>query len=276
MLETAYRRHTYRHSVIGYLEDIKKMPEGFAYAREFFKRYYAPDNTIIVIAGDFDRTRTLELLEQRYGGWRGRARAAPIPTEPPQLGARRLSVPWPAPTLPRVWVTWHVPGAADLKASAVALVLNAYLFGPTSPVYQDLVLGRRLVDSLEATTSTQRDPTLFGALARVKRLEDLEAVEQTLASAAAAPARGEIDTARLKDVVSNATLSAALALDKADAVAVTLATSTALTGDPGYLNQLFTQVQAVSAADLEGFARRWLADANRTTVTLATGKGTTR
>jgi zinc protease len=272
MLGTAYDRHTYRHTVIGFLDDIKKMPEGFAYAREFFRRYYTPDNATIVIVGDFDVPRTLELIAKAYGGWKGKLAPVAVPVEPPQRKARRAAVAWEAPTLPRIWVAWHVPGAADVKATAVSLVLNAYLFGPTSPVYQDLVLGRQLVDGLDATGSVQRDPTLFGALARVKKAEDVAAVEQSIAGAAGDLARGTVDRGRLADVISNATYSAALALDRADSVAATLAVNTTYTGDLQFLNKLYAQVEAVTAADLTAFARRWLTEANRTTVTLATRK----
>jgi predicted Zn-dependent peptidase len=55
-------------------------------------------------------------------------------------------------------------------------------------------------------------------------------------------------------------------------VAVTLAVNTAYTGDLQYLDKLYAQVGKVSAADLTAFARRWLSEANRTTVTLATRK----
>src|SRR3954454_14850913 len=44
MSETAFTRHPYAHTVIGYLQDIKNMPAGFEYSREFFRRYYTPDN----------------------------------------------------------------------------------------------------------------------------------------------------------------------------------------------------------------------------------------
>ena len=272
MQQTAYDKHTYRHTVIGYLADVKEMPNGFGYAREFFKRYYTPDNATIVVVGDFDRAKVLELIERSYGGWKGKLKPAPIPAEPPQKKARRGNVEWTSPTLPRVWVAWHVPGAADLKATATAQVLSAYLFGPTSPLFQDLLLGRQLVDSLDSTGSVQRDPTLFGVLARVKKDEDVPAVEQAILAAAQELAKGKIDAARLKDVVSNAKFSAALQLDKADAVAVTLAVNAAYTGDLQYLNKLYAQLEKLTAADLSAFTRRWLLEQNRTTVTLSTKK----
>src|SRR6266404_4898585 len=55
LVETAFTRHTYGHTVIGYLKDIQNMPSGFEYSRQFFRRYYTPDNTTIFVAGDFDR-----------------------------------------------------------------------------------------------------------------------------------------------------------------------------------------------------------------------------
>src|SRR5258706_8798809 len=42
--ETAFTAHTYRHTTIGYLEDIHAMPNGFVYSHEFFRPYYTPDN----------------------------------------------------------------------------------------------------------------------------------------------------------------------------------------------------------------------------------------
>ena len=73
-------------------------------------------------------------------------------------------------------------------------------------------------------------------------------------------------------VISNARYSAGLSLDKADTVAVTLAVSSAYTGDLDYQNKLYAQLEKLSATDLVGFARRWLVESNRVTVTLAAKK----
>ena len=59
-------------------------------------------------------------------------------------------------------------------------LLNAYLFGPTSPLYQNLVLGKQLVDSMEPTYNDHRDPNLFGVLLRVKDAKNLKAVEHAI------------------------------------------------------------------------------------------------
>ena len=176
--ETAYTKHTYRHTTIGYLDDVKAMPSGFAYSREFFRRYYTPDNATVIVAGDFDKAETLAHLTKAYSGWKGKLDAAKIPVEPPQTAPRSAHVDWKTPTLPRLFLGWHTPGASDLQAAAAQTVLVAYLFGPTSALHSDLVLGRQLVDDFDDSWERTRDPFLFGVVARVKNPADVDTVQK--------------------------------------------------------------------------------------------------
>jgi zinc protease len=268
MLETAFTTHTYRHTTIGYLEDVKNMPGGFAYAREFFKRYYTPDNATVIVAGDFDKAATLALLQKAYAPWKGKLDAVAIPSEPAQTTARRAHLDWPMPTLPRTWLAWHTPGAEELTATAVQTVLNDYLFGTTSPLYQDLVLGRQLVDSLEPSWDRHRDAALFGAVARVRKPGDLDEVEASITREIGQLAAGKVDQERLDTVRSHLKYQRVLALDTANRVAVTLAVTTAPTGDLHALNQLFARIDKLKPAELVAFAKKYFTDSNRTTVTL--------
>jgi zinc protease len=268
MLETAFDQHTYRHTVIGYLADVQAMPSGFTYAREFFRRYYTPDNATIVVAGDFDEKQALAQITAAYASWKGKLDAVAIPPEPVHTAAREARVDWPTPTLARTWLAWHAPSSGDLKTAAVQNVLNAYLFGPTSPLHQDLVLKRQLVDSLESSYSDHRDPGLFGVLARVKADKDVPAVEAAIQAQVALLQKGVVDQARLDAVRSNRKYSAILHLDTADRVAVALAVNTAPTGDPEYFNKLYAAVDKLQPKDLVAFARTYLTDGNRTIVRL--------
>jgi zinc protease len=270
MMETAYTTHTYRHTTIGYLDDVKAMPSGFTYSREFFQRYYRPDNATIVVAGDFDKKTTLAEITRAYTSWKGKLDPAAVASEPKQTAPREARVDWPTPTLARTWIAWHAPSSSDLKAAAAQSVLNAYLFGPTSPLYQDLILGRQLVDSMDATYGDHRDPYLFGVLARVKRDADVPAVEEAVLAATKELASGKVDQKRLAAVRSNLKYGAILQLDTAEKVALTLATTTAPTGDVQYLNKLYAEIDRLAPADLVSFAKSYLTDENRTIVRLAT------
>ena len=270
MVENAFTRHTYGHTVIGYLKDIENMPSGYDYSRQFFRRYYTPDNATILVAGDFDRPATLALIEKAYGGWKGKLDAMPIPREQKQRQSRRAQVDWDKPTLPRIWITWHTPGADDLKRAAVQNLLNAYLFGPTSTLYQNLVLGKQLVDSMEPTYNDHRDPYLFGVIMLVKDAKNLRTVETAVLREIKNLAGGRVDAKRLEAVRSNLRYSNIMGLDTANAAAVTLAVSTALTGDVNYLNKEFDAVAQVQPRDLQEFAKQHFMDLNRTTVMLVT------
>ena len=269
--ETAFQKHTYRHTTIGYLDDIKAMPEGFAYSRQFFERYYRPDNAVVVIAGDFDRAKTLALVKKAYAPWKGRAKPAAVPKEPPQTEARRAAVDWPQPTLARLTLQWHQGAASDLKSTAAAVVLGRYLAGPTSPLYTDLVLERQLVDALSAGGAPSRDPGLFSFYARIKDPAQSGEVEKTLLAAVAELRAGKVDAALLDAVRSNLKYSNILRLDTAQAAAAALAQSIGPTGDPQFLNKLYAQIDALKPQELAAFAKKFLTEKNLVVVTLAHG-----
>ncbi|HYZ89742.1 MAG TPA: pitrilysin family protein [Myxococcales bacterium] len=268
MQNTAFTRHTYKHTPIGFLEDIKAMPSGFEYSREFFRRYYTPDDATIVVVGDFDKADILARLKSAYSGWKGKLDPAPIPREPRQNSSRRATIAWNAPTIARLYVTWHGQGANDLHTAAIQAVLSPYLFGETSALYQDVVLKRQIVDSISPQDGVNRDPFLFGAMLRVKDDKNLRAVELAVLRQISTLVRGRIDAARLAAIKSNVRYSIIAALDKPDSIANTLVQYTALTGDLDYLNALAREIDSLTPSMLQDFGKRAFLDAHRTTVTL--------
>src|SRR4051794_22878933 len=66
LFDHAFTRHTYKHTTIGFLKDIEAMPQQFAYSRQFFDRYYRPDNVTLIAVGDVDTEALWKLIDQRY------------------------------------------------------------------------------------------------------------------------------------------------------------------------------------------------------------------
>jgi predicted Zn-dependent peptidase len=85
-----------------------------------------------------------------------------------------------------------------------------------------------------------------------------------------------VDAKRVEAVRSNLKYSAIMALDKADSLAVTLAVTTAQTGDIEFFNKEYAIIDQLKPADLSDFAKKNMLDINRTTTTLATAKGGAR
>src|SRR4051812_12656989 len=81
MQDKAYTTHTYKHTTIGFLADVKDMPNQFEYSKTFFDRWYRPENCTIVVAGDVDHERLVELARKAYGGWQRGKSSVTIPEE---------------------------------------------------------------------------------------------------------------------------------------------------------------------------------------------------
>ena len=278
--DLAFTRHTYRHTTIGFERDVRDMPTGYRYSLDLYRRFYRPDNAIVLVLGDFDEEQVFEQIRKHYGPWKGAGEAVPVDAEPPQAKEKEARRGWQTPILPRLWSGWHTPGASDLDATAAQLVLWPLVFGRASPLYRELVLEQHLVEELGGEFQPHRDPYLFGYQAILKSGAAEAPARAAAERAIAEVAAGHVDERLLADVKSNLLATLLLQTDTPYRAGVWLVYYGALTGDPGYLDQVLRRVKAVSPQDLSAFARQWLVPANRTTVVVATsaptGKGAAR
>jgi zinc protease len=273
MQDLAYTTHTYKHTTIGFLDDIKDMPNQYAYSKTFFDRWYRPENCTIIVAGDVDHGRLVKLVREAYGDWpRGRA-SVTIPAEPPQRGLKTRELTWPSPTLSYLYLGYHIPAADPDNPDTAALgALAQAAFGETSPLYRALVLDEQKVVTLEADAEAKRDPGLFTIVARVRKPDDVAEVRRRVEGALAEAASSPIDAARLAAIKDHLRYAFAGALDSADAVAHAIGQSIATTGRPDALNDLYLAFDRLTPADLQRVAGRYFAPANETVVTLETKK----
>ena len=167
-------------------------------------------------------------------------------------------------------MNWHTPSAADVRATAIQLVLSEYLFGDTSPLVQDLVRIRQIADAVEPTYGPERDPSLFGVLLRMKADKDLAVGEQAVLAEIQQLAGGRMDLPRVAAVRSNVKYARLMVQDNANRVGREAAVNTALTGDVGYQDGLLATIGTVTPEELRSFARKYLVASNSTTVTLQT------
>ncbi|MEZ5365253.1 MAG: pitrilysin family protein [Bryobacterales bacterium] len=65
----AFTTHTYKHTTMGFIEDVEAMPEMYDYGLEFFHRYYRPEYTVVSIVGDIEHEQAQKLIEEYWGGW---------------------------------------------------------------------------------------------------------------------------------------------------------------------------------------------------------------
>ncbi|MFB3907440.1 MAG: M16 family metallopeptidase [Candidatus Eisenbacteria bacterium] len=273
LLAHAFPRHPYGHTVLGTEADVRAMPDGYQYSRQFYDRYYRPENCAILICGDFDPTRAADAVRAAYGGWERGGYGTEIPVERPLASAIRDSIRWNGPTRPILQISFRTPAYATSVPTAAALeLLREAVFGPTSKLYRELVLDRRLAESLSASAGRNRDPYLFTVSVRLYDDGQLEPVRaRILAALQEASAPAGIDGAVLEAAKRRYLAQLALSLETPAGVAWRLSDWIGLTGDPQEIERFVDALRASDPSQLRRAASQFLLEKNSITITV-TGK----
>jgi zinc protease len=254
---------------MGFLKDIENFPKELGYSRQFFERYYRPDNVVILVVGDADPETVFKLVEERYGGWKKGGKRPLVPLEPPQKKEKRVELSWPGPTLPMLLAGYHVPAFSTTNVDLPTLdVLAELLFAERAPLYKKLVIKEQKVETLQGSADAHIDPNLFTMLARVKKPEDLGYVEKAITDEIARIGREGVDEKTLREVVSHVKYAFAGQLATADKTAYTASSFIALTGELSSINSYFALYDKVTSADVKRVAGTLFTAPNRTVVTL--------
>lgn len=272
LYETAYTTHTYRHTEMGWEEDVRSMPDNYDYGQLFFQRHYRPDNCVIVVVGDFRKDRALNLILKYYQLWKPGAEVATPPPEPPQKSARRAEISWPGPTTPRIVIGFHVPAYNPMAPEAAAMdILNEMAFGSTSPFHRHWIEESMQARRVEAEVPQTVDPGLYSIEVVLKDPADLEEARRDILRTLAELAAGgsESSIAPIRDHIRNQLLSE---FETAGSLAYRLGMMYNLSGDSRSIHQYFYHLDNVGLETIQKLASEYLIEENSTTVTLVSAE----
>lgn len=274
---TAFKKHTYAHTTMGFIKDIEDMPNQYQYSLDFYGRYYRPEYTTIVIAGDVTPERALALTKKYWGNWKRGNYVPRIPSEPAQDAPRTAHVEWASPTLPYLAVAFRAPAFSDVKKDKAALDLLAPIaFGENSELYQRLVLKEQKVDFISPSSDNLTDPELFTVYTRVKDKKDIDYVRDAIVATFKRYTTEAVPQEQLDQTRSRLRYGFAMAMNSSGAIAGALAPYIALRNTPESINNLFALYDQITPADIRAVATRYFTDRNRTIVTLATKADTSK
>src|SRR5205085_2309136 len=232
---------------------------------KFHDTYYRPDNATLIVVGDFDQ-KQLDTWVDKY--------FAPIPkpnlplprvnvTEPARTGEKRFMEYAPNVPLKGVAFSYLVPSSKNEDAAALTMADIILSQGRSSRLYQSLVYQQQLAQSVNANADLREDAGLFTLTAFVlngKKPEDVEAslraevkkLQDTPVTAA------ELEKAK-NQIVTSQLRQRETSLGKSQA----LGRAAVLLGDPNRVNTELDRLQAVTAAEVQRVARKYLTDDNR-------------
>jgi zinc protease len=272
--ETAFKNHTYSHTTMGYLADIKDYPNQYAYAWQFFNRFYRPENTTMVIVGDIKEPEVLQMVKNYWGDWKPGDFKQQIPVEPIQKEARKQHIEWASQTLPYVAVAYRAPAFSETEKEKAALdLLSAVAFGENSDLYQKLVLQEQKATFVSPDFENHIDPELFTVWAQVKDVKDVDYVRDEIVKTFGKYAKELIPAKQLNDTRSRQRYAFSMAMNSNDAIASTLAAFVALRRSPDTIDKMFALYDSVTPEDVRFAAAKYFVPNNQTVVTLAAKNG---
>ncbi|MEX0736936.1 MAG: pitrilysin family protein [Bacteroidota bacterium] len=269
MKELAYDVHTYKHTTMGFEADIKAMPQQFEYSKSFFSRFYRPENIVLVVAGDIDVRKTLDMIKKYYGGWQKGYVAPKVTPEPAQQGERTAEVSYPGRTLP-ILVIGYKGEAFDAKNKnlAAAMLLGELAFGENSDLNKKLFLKEQKVQFLSPSFSMNRDQGLYQIYSMVKKVEDVPYVRDDVYRTIEEFKTRPVDAQKLADLKRRNKYNFLMGLDTPSRVTGVLARVVAITGGVEAIDELYATFDAVTPQDIQNAAKRYLTPERRSVIVL--------
>jgi zinc protease len=201
LYKQSFKSHPYRWPVIGWMKDIKAITQDKALA--FYRRFYAPNNAVVVIAGKFDPAVTLDLIAGQYGAIPAAEEQKPDGVQPERAPAAevRAAITRPVPA-DRLVVGYPAPALADRDRAAYEVAMEILAGGPSSRLYRTLVVDKQWASSVRADLAPTRDPGLCALWVQMTKGNAAEKAEKTIVDAAAALASQPVAAPELAAAVA--------------------------------------------------------------------------
>ena len=251
--------HPYHHSVIGSMEDLDAATMDDIL--EFFRIYYAPNNAVLTICGDFDAPAALALVERYFGGIPRGPEVPALPGRPevpPRLGKEVRDQVVAEVALPRVYVAFRIPKYGDPDFYRGDVAAHVLASGKSSRLYRALVRERRLAQGVVAFAF----PVVTGAAVMVIWATAAAGVDATVLEEALWEELDrlaqECDRAEVERAVTGIESRQLMTLQKVGDRADQLSMFTTLFDDPERIHTELDDYRAVTADQVAGFAAEYL------------------
>lgn len=262
VMSTAFVWHNYGKSTIGSKEDIEKVP--IENLQAFYRKFYQPDNAVLMVSGKIDEAKTLALVVKYFGSSPRPTRILqePYTVEPPQDGERAV-------VLRRVGEVqaasagYHIPSASHPDYIAMEILSNVLTNEPSGRLYKALV-ETKLASSVYAQTFALKDPGYMYFDTEVLKEKSLDSVQKTMLSLLDNLKSHPITQEELDRARTSLLRDFELAFNKSEVVGTFISEFIA-SGDWRLMFLYRDRIEKMTLADVNRCALEYLKPSNRTT-----------
>jgi predicted Zn-dependent peptidase len=262
----AFVAHPYRWDTIGFMKDLNAIQ--VADARSYFKTYYAPNNAVVVVVGDFQTKTLFEGMHRYFEDIPAQIPPAKvINAEPPQQGEKRIQYHRTA-DLPAIFFGYKIGTNRDADDPALDLLSTILSNGDSSRLYKSLIYDQQIANEVSASNESRIDPGLFtfyaqaspGQTAEACETAILKIIEEVKANGVTERELRKAKNARLNAVISRFATN----LGRAGL----LAGFEAHWGNWNQIYQSTPKYEKVTLADIQRVAKKYFQERTRTVVVL--------
>jgi zinc protease len=263
--DLAYTNPAYRHSIIGSMEDLNAA--SVKDVSDFFRMYYAPNNAVLVLVGDFKTDEAMAKIQKYFGDIPRQPDPAPVDmTEAPQTSEHRATLEDALARVARLDIAYKITPANVPDWYALDVLGDILMSGQSSRFYQEFVKDKSMATGVGGGASNERGPGLFRMIAIVRPGVAPEDIEKAM----------EADVERVKkEGVTEKELAKALILHRVSQLqglestfgrAAAIGEGAVNFNDPELVNQDLPMHAKVTLADIQRVAQKYLTENDRTVV----------
>ena len=266
LYETAYDSFGYKHSTIGSMADLDAA--AVKDVADFFKTYYAPNNAVLTLVGDFKSNEVLAKIEKYFGNIPPQA-APPAPdmTQPKQTAERRKTIEDPLAQIPRIDMAWKIPPGNTPDWYALYVLGEILSTGQSSRFYRSLVREQQVVVQEGAGPMERRGPSLFVVDMAVIPGKDLKEVEKLVYDELDRIKTQPVTDAELQKVRMGLKRGKVEQLEGTLGRAEDLGENAIFYNDPNVVNTANDKLMSVTKDQIQKAAQTYLTETNRTVIT---------
>jgi zinc protease len=265
-----YTEHTYKHTTMGFIEDIDAMPDQIEYSHTFFDRWYRPEKSVVILVGDVDAEATFDLVKKYWGDWERGDYDIDVPVEPPLGGSKYEHLQWDSPTQPWLVMAYRGPAYRPTEKDMPSLdLISSIYFSESSDLYRKLVIQDQSVDRLFGYFPDQTDPGMLLIAARLTDAEHATDVRDAI-NATLVDARTQlVDSRKVEETKSRLRYGFTAQLDNSGDIGSVLASFVQFFRTPETINEVYATYDTLTAEDVRHFANEYFVDDSRVTFTLS-------
>ena len=262
----AYKAHPYGWPVLGWMSDLEKITRDDAV--KYNKTYYSPNNAILIVVGDFDTKKALELVHTYYEGIPAQTPPEPVRTvEPEQQGERRAEL-HKAAEMPEVFMGYHIPDVTSNDIYALDVLQYVISEGESSRLYKKLVRDLGIAVYAGADAQWRLSPGLFQIYVKVKPGKTAAESETAVYDILKDIAANGITAAELAKAKNQIAANFYRSMQTVNGKARKIGTYEIFFGDFNEILKVQDRYRAVTLDDVKRVAQEYLTQKNRSVVTL--------